>query len=33
MAKDTKLERKESVVKGKQVFVLKEEKSKGENKK
>jgi hypothetical protein len=33
VAKDTKLERKEGIVKGKKVFVLKEEKSKGENKK
>jgi hypothetical protein len=33
VAKDTKLERKEGIVKGKNVFVLKEEKSKGENKK
>ncbi|MFK4568160.1 DUF6273 domain-containing protein [Enterococcus sp. UD-01] len=33
VAKDTKLERKEGIVKGKKVFVLKEEKGKGENKK
>jgi hypothetical protein len=33
VAKDTKLERKEGIEKGKKVFVLKEEKSKGENKK